>query len=141
MSAANEGDVYVDDSSCVFCGTNDIPSLIPGPFGMSCSECSLHPVNEERRSPKRDREDDNTCQNCREESDYICPYCSSCDTCCDFDVCQKCGGHCEGLDVPVVEEGVFLCEECACTTCGHLYSKRGGYSEAKEMCVECAKIE
>lgn len=148
MSADNERDVYAEDSSCVFCGTNDVPSLIPGPFGMSCSECSLHPVHEEdevdeeaadaeRRSPKRDREDDNICQNCRDESDYICPCCSSCDKCCDFDVCQNCGGHCEGLYVPILEDGVFYCEECACTNCGHLYQKKGGYA-VETMCLVCS---
>lgn len=133
MSADKEGDVYAEDSSCVFCGTNDIPSLIPGPFGMSCSECSLHPAAEadeedaadadaeSGRSPKRDREDDNICQNCREESDYICPSCSSCDNCCDFDICQNC----------------FLCEECACTQCGHLYRKKGG-NAVETMCLVCA---
>lgn len=154
MSADKEGDVYAEDSSCVFCGTNDIPSLIPGHFGMSCSECSLHLAAEadeedevdevdeeaadaERRSPKRDREDDNICQNCREESDYICPSCSSCDNCCDFDICQNCNGHCEGEDVPVIEEGVFYCEECACTQCGHLYRKKGG-NAVETMCLVCA---
>lgn len=128
MSADKEGDVYAEDSSCVFCGTNDIPSLIPGHFGMSCSECSLHLAAEadeedevdevdeeaadaERRSPKRDREDDNICQNCN--------------------------GHCEGEDVPVIEEGVFYCEECACTQCGHLYRKKGG-NAVETMCLVCA---
>jgi hypothetical protein len=101
-------------------------------------EDSQRDVRRPLNDRKRDR-DVTTCDDCDEECDNLCSMCSCCDHCCDFEVCQRCGGHCEGEDVPQIVDGVFYCEMCACTCCGHLYSQRGGYSESKEMCNACAK--
>jgi hypothetical protein len=99
--------------SCAFCGSNDNASLLPGPFGMSCSDCRGTVNEEERSSPKRPRD---------EENEKLCSFCSCCDQCCDFVICHKCGGHCEGVEVDV--EGKTYCKECACSTCETIVSDK-----------------
>lgn len=61
--------------------------------------------------------------------------CALCVKHCVFgaEVCTRCGGHAEGLEVPGDQ---LYCEECACPNCGALYTLSNEYVE-EGMCTTC----
>ena len=90
---------------------------------------------------KRERESCDACvdeepfRNPKSAMDRLCSCCNECYAHCLFggDVCDKCGGHKEGLEVP----GEKYCEECACSNCGALFTATNCYVEEGE-CSACA---
>jgi hypothetical protein len=79
------------------------------------------------------------CVDCDIAGEPLCTACERCTRrCCPFggDVCEQCGGHLEGLDVP----GGLYCEECACTICGELYDKNN-VPIGDEGCSSCVETE
>lgn len=77
------------------------------------------------------------CEGCEQEVDYLCPACEDkCVNCCPLsgDVCEGCGGHLEGEETARPQ----FCEECACITCGSLFTTENQYVDER-MCTNCTK--
>ena len=75
---------------------------------------------------------------CEKPSEQLCSCCHECINCCAFtgEVCKRCGGHLEGLEVP----GDEYCELCACHVCGAIFSK--DVSPVEDVgCTACYETE